>query len=116
VLSTDAIAYGESMAAWGAAQEREKIEANAVSLSGHFVVPADDVAELARLRSELAACKEDAERYRKGHERYETARLLHPQQWKEAWLLNRNTGKPFDEIIDDLRTFGSAAIDKARKA
>ena len=43
--------------------------------------------------------------YHKGHERYETARRMSPQQWKDAWLLNQTTGKPFDKIIDDLRPF-----------
>lgn len=44
-------------------------------------------------------------RMHKGHERYETARRMNPQQWADAWKLNCSTGKPFDEIIDDLRPF-----------
>lgn len=42
-------------------------------------------------------------RLRKGNERYETARKMNPQQWADAWMLNIMTGKPFDEIIDDMR-------------
>ena len=42
---------------------------------------------------------------RKGHERYETARRMSPQAWKDAWDLNIKTDKPFDEIIDELRAF-----------
>lgn len=42
---------------------------------------------------------------RKGHDRYETARRLSPAQWSDVWKLNISTGKPFDEIIDDLRPF-----------
>jgi hypothetical protein len=42
---------------------------------------------------------------RKGYERYETARRMNPQQWSAAWELNLKTGKPFDEIIDDMRPF-----------
>lgn len=42
---------------------------------------------------------------RQGHERYQTARRLSPQAWKDAWELNIKTGKPFDEIIDELRAF-----------
>ena len=49
----------------------------------------DAAAEIKRLR--LAA------------ERYETARRMNPRQWADAWKLNTTTGKPFDEIIDDLR-------------
>ena len=122
-------AFGERMAAWGAAMEQARVKSilhtmheESAARHSYYLVTHNRIAadspgrdkEIEALRAELAACKEDAERYRKGHERYETARLLHPQQWKEAWLLNRNTGKPFDEIIDDLRTFGSDAIDKAR--
>lgn len=36
-------------------------------------------------------------------ERYETARRMNPRQWCDAWKLNLTTGKPFDEIIDNLR-------------
>ena len=42
---------------------------------------------------------------RNGFERYETARRMNPRAWSEAWMLNIATGKPFDEIIDDLRPF-----------
>ena len=38
-------------------------------------------------------------------DRYETARRMNPRQWAGAWELNITTGKPFDEIIDDLRPF-----------
>lgn len=37
-----------------------------------------------------------------GHERYETARRMNPRQWAEAWELNLKTGKPFDDIIDEM--------------
>lgn len=42
---------------------------------------------------------------RTGHQRYETARRMNPRQWADAWKLNTTTGKPFDEIIDDMRPF-----------
>lgn len=45
------------------------------------------------------------EYWRIGFDRYETARRMNPQQWAEAWALNISTGKPFDEIIDNLRPF-----------
>ena len=38
-------------------------------------------------------------------ERYETARRMNPRQWADVWKLNISTGKPFDEIIDNLRPF-----------
>lgn len=62
----------------------------------------DRIAELER---ELAAARKEIERLRIGHERYETARLMHPNSWADAWKVNASTGKPLDEIIDDLRPF-----------
>lgn len=47
----------------------------------------------------------EIERLRTGHQRYETARRMNPRQWADAWKLNTTTGKPFDEIIDDMRPF-----------
>lgn len=72
----------------------------------------DDVARAVdremSLRVNLAAwesCGLTEEMLRKGHDRYETSRRLSPAQWADAWKLNISTGKPFDEIIDDLRPF-----------
>lgn len=42
---------------------------------------------------------------RQGFERYEVARRMNPQAWQAAWQLNVTTGKPFDEIIDQLMPF-----------
>jgi hypothetical protein len=123
VLITEIAKYGEAMAAWGAAQEREKMAAELafVLADWNALVAAIDsktnggaIGHARALVAELAACKTEAERYRKGHERYATARTMSSQQWKDAWMLSANTGKPFDEIIDDLKPF--FAIDKARKA
>ena len=47
----------------------------------------------------------EVEKLRIGHQRYETARRMSPLAWQSAWQLNTATGKPFDEIIDDLRPF-----------
>jgi hypothetical protein len=49
---------------------------------------------------EIAEC--EFERLHKGHERYETARRMSPQQWAAAWKTTLSTGKPFDDIIDAL--------------
>lgn len=54
-----------------------------------YLVFADAIDEIKGLRS---CCQ-----------RYETARRMNPQQWAEAWQLNITTGKPLDEIIDDVR-------------
>ena len=42
---------------------------------------------------------------RRAAERYETARRMSPYQWAAAWEINVATGKPFDEIIDNMRPF-----------
>lgn len=51
---------------------------------------------------------EEIERLRIGHSRYETARRMDPRRWRDAWMLNLSTGKPFDEIIDELAPFMTA--------
>ena len=59
----------------------------------------DDVAAgHSRAQEELAELRLAAERY-------ETARRMNPRQWADAWKLNTTTGKPFDEIIDNMRPF-----------
>ena len=42
---------------------------------------------------------------RRAAQRYETARRMNPIQWAAAWEVNMKTGKPFDEIIDNMRPF-----------
>ena len=56
-------------------------------------------------RAEVCHKAEEIAWWRLGCHRYETARLMPPAQWAEAWNLNITTGKPFDEIIDDMRPF-----------
>ena len=53
---------------------------------------------LADAAAEIRMLRKDAERYR-------TARCMTPHQWSAAWELNVVTGKPFDEIIDNMRPF-----------
>lgn len=38
-------------------------------------------------------------------DRYEFVRRLSPRNFSDLCLLNINTGKPFDELIDDLLLF-----------
>ena len=47
----------------------------------------------------------ESERLGIGHERYETVRRMSAQQFKDVFTLNVRTGKPFDQIIDELRPF-----------
>jgi hypothetical protein len=71
----------------------------AVSLAcGTKLYVMDDEGSLA---AENDALRADAERYR-------TARKMRPVQWAAAWELNIRTGKPFDQIIDQLRPFTQA--------
>ena len=49
--------------------------------------------------------EEELAELRLAADRYETARRMNPKQWADAWKLNTTTGKPFDEIIDDLKPF-----------
>lgn len=37
--------------------------------------------------------------------RYEIIRKMSPRAYSNAWELNIKTGKPFDEIIDNIETF-----------
>jgi hypothetical protein len=38
-------------------------------------------------------------------ERYEIVRRMNPKQFADAWELNVRLGKPFDDIISDLKPF-----------
>ena len=57
------------------------------------------------LRPRVAQLERQVEDLRIGHARYEAARRMNPRQWADAWHLNLTTGKPFDQIIDDLAPF-----------
>jgi hypothetical protein len=43
----------------------------------------------------------EIQRLRIGVERYETVRRLTPKEFKDIYLSNITTGKPFDQIIDE---------------
>ena len=58
-------------------------------------------AALARLQAEAEALRNDAERYRQ-------VRKWSPVTFTNAWQLNIQTGKPFDEIVDHLAPFTAA--------
>ena len=44
-------------------------------------------------------------RFKIGHDRYETAKRMTPILWADVVSQSITTGKPFDDIIDDLRPF-----------
>lgn len=48
---------------------------------------------------------EELTNLRIGFERYETVRRMNPELWTKSWLLSIETGKPFDQIIDELKPF-----------
>lgn len=58
----------------------------------------------------IRALLEERDALAKDAARYAIARRMSPQQWADAWELNHRTGKPFDEIIDDLAPFFDAAV------
>lgn len=60
-------------------------------------------------QKERAALTAERDAYRADAERYEIIRCMVPRQFQDAWTLNLRTGKPFDEIIDDLRPFAAIA-------
>jgi hypothetical protein len=62
----------------------------------------DDAVTQATHASGILAHIEEA---RVSHGRYETSRRMNPMQWADAWKLHITTGKPFDEIVDDMRPF-----------
>lgn len=66
---------------------------------------ADLTVALEAAESEARVLRCEVEWLRVGHDRYETARRMNPQQWLNAWEMSIRTGKPFDEIIDNLRSF-----------
>lgn len=78
----------------------------------------DDILEELKLMADMWDDNEDQEmsvffvrcigeirKLRIARDRYEVARRLNPRQWADAWKLNLSSGKPFDEIIDELRPF-----------
>jgi hypothetical protein len=54
---------------------------------------------------QLARAWIDRERMRIGHDRYEIVRRMHVPMFKDAVQLSIRTGKPFDQIIDELKPF-----------
>ncbi|MGL4648071.1 MAG: hypothetical protein ACRC1H_01585 [Caldilineaceae bacterium] len=53
----------------------------------------------------LGALMLEVERMRAGHDRYEIVRRMNVDAFRDAYVLNRRTGKPFDEIVADLGPF-----------
>ena len=51
------------------------------------------------------AAANEIDRLRIGHDRYEIVRRMHVPMFKDAVQLSIRTGKPFDQIIDELKPF-----------
>ena len=65
----------------------------------------DTLKYIAKKLENIAELERKCDRLKIGHDRYETARRMNSRQWSDAFLLAITTGKPFDEIIDELRPF-----------
>lgn len=59
--------------------------------------------EVARADAEIAELRRDAERYRVGHDRYETVRRMYPSKFSAIWTRSIATGERFDELVDAAR-------------
>lgn len=69
-----------------------------------YAMTRDSAVDLA-IKCALELTAAEIEAFRKSHERYETVRRMSVPQFRDAYVLSTRTGKPFDEIIDDLRPF-----------
>ena len=69
-------------------------------------------AEVTRLEAEKAKAVKVAERHRVGHERYELVRRMAPIQFHALWDANIVTGKPFDQLVDELKPFAAMRGDR----
>ena len=63
----------------------------------------ENARELFQTAIELAKrYKDERDKYKIGHDRYEKLRRLNLQQIKELYLKNLRTGEPFDILVDKL--------------
>ena len=60
---------------------------------------------LRNMGNEAEAAADEIVRLRAGHDRYEVVRRMNVDAFRDAYVLNRRTGKPFDEIVDNLAPF-----------
>ena len=54
-----------------------------------------------------ALARDQLAELRKAFQRYETVRRFNVQQFKDAYTVCLRTGKPFDQLIDELSVFKS---------
>jgi hypothetical protein len=64
--------------------------------------PVDYANEITRLTAEFKACRVDAERYRVGHERYETVRRMNVPEFRDAYVESLRGCRTFDELVDAI--------------
>ena len=65
---------------------------------------------IARADARIAELERKLAFARVGSDRYQIARRMNPRQWAAAWQVNVKLGKPFDQIIDEMRPFVMDAI------
>jgi hypothetical protein len=53
----------------------------------------------------LGALMLEVERLRAGHDRYEVVRRMNVSAFQDAYVLNRRTGTPFDDIVAEQAHF-----------
>jgi hypothetical protein len=69
----------------------------------HWMLLHEEAAnEITLLRAELEACRVDAERYRVGHERYETVRRMNVPEFRDAYVESLRGCRTFDELVDAI--------------
>ena len=121
-IDDEAFSYSEQLAelrAEVARLEAEKAEADANQIAALDLVSRIRFAlgdNGKRMQDELIIyCTEavkDAERYRVGHDRYERVRRMTPRRFRELCAENIVTGKPFDQLVDELKPFAAMRGDR----
>lgn len=99
--------------------EAEKAEADANQIAALDLVSRIRVAlgdNGRRMQDELISyCAEavkDAPRHKVGHDRYEKVRRMTPLRFQELWNANIMNGKPFDQLVDELKPFAAMRGDR----
>jgi hypothetical protein len=108
-LRNDAHSCGPTCSKAGcvAARQRDMIASQRSTIEALMVGAPDDtttpvIRKIAALEAELSACRVDAERYRVGHERYETVRRMNVPEFRDAYVESLRGCRTFDELVDAI--------------
>lgn len=74
-------------------------------LSARIVEVCDQAMKNHRLEQRIEQLECELNDLRDKADLYEVVRRMNPKQFSDAWKLNTSWGKPFDEIIRDLKPF-----------